>query len=203
MEEPIGVVLAGGLGHRIGGQKASVGLSGRPLIEYPVRVLSAVLSDVAVIAKPDTQLPSLPGVTVWIEPQEPRHPLVGIVEALSLAAGRSVLVCACDLPLLSPALVRALADADAQGTPAVVAAAGEQLQPLFARYEPSALGPLRGLAEAAEVPLRAAVEGLGPVRFEVGAETLFNVNSPEDLLRAATLLDGAAEPGPQQRSNRR
>ena len=46
------------------------------------------------------------GVTVWIEPEHPRHPLVGIVQALALADGRPVLVCGADLPFVSAELVR-------------------------------------------------------------------------------------------------
>ena len=84
---PIGVILAGGLGQRIGGAKAVVELGGRPLIAYPLAALAAALSDVAVIAKADTELPMLPGITVWIEPDAPRHPLLGIAEALAACRG--------------------------------------------------------------------------------------------------------------------
>ena len=73
----------------MGGSKLTVALRGRPLITYPLDALRAVLEEVAVIGKPDLRLPSLSGVMVWIEPQEPRHPLVGIVEALALAGGGS------------------------------------------------------------------------------------------------------------------
>ena len=101
----MGVVLAGGLGRRLGGAKATVELRGRPLICYPLQALAAVLEEVAIIARADTPLPSLPGVTVWIERQAPRHPLHGIVEALGFAGGRPVLVCAVDLPFVTPELV--------------------------------------------------------------------------------------------------
>src|SRR5271169_6084302 len=102
---PIGVVLAGGRGIRMGCSKSAVALRGRPLISYPLQALRAALGDVAVIGKPDLELPSLPGVMVWIEPEEPRHPLIGIVEAIALAGGRPVLVCAVDLPFVTPALI--------------------------------------------------------------------------------------------------
>jgi molybdenum cofactor guanylyltransferase len=110
--EPIGVILAGGSGRRIGGSKATVQLAGTPLIAYPLRALREAFSDVAIVAKTDTQLPGLPGVTVWIEPNEPRHPLVGIMQALALAEGRPVLVCAADLPFVTRELVAELAAAD-------------------------------------------------------------------------------------------
>ena len=58
---PIGVILAGGQGRRIGGSKAVVQLAGQPLITYPLEAVRTALGDVAVVAKADTQLPSLPG----------------------------------------------------------------------------------------------------------------------------------------------
>ena len=98
---PVGAILAGGGGRRIGGDKAIVELPGRPLICYPLEAVREALGQVAVLAKADTELPSLPGVTVWIEPDARRHPLVGITQALALADGRPVLVCAADLPFVS------------------------------------------------------------------------------------------------------
>src|SRR3954454_14456578 len=99
-EPPVGVVLAGGLGRRLGGDKAIVELEGRPLALYPLEALHEVCDQVAVVAKRDTLLPPLGGVAqLWSEPDTPRHPLTGVVHALRLAAGRSILVVAVDLPL--------------------------------------------------------------------------------------------------------
>ena len=62
----------GGLGRRIGGSKATVMLGDRPLISYPLEALAgSALGEVAIIAKAETELPSLPGVSVWIEPRRP------------------------------------------------------------------------------------------------------------------------------------
>jgi molybdopterin-guanine dinucleotide biosynthesis protein A len=187
---PIGVVLAGGRGRRIGGSKATVELCGRPLIQYPLMALSGVLDEVAIVAKADTELPGMPGVTVWIEPPEPRHPLIGIVEALGLADGRSVLVCAGDMPFLSPALLRTLAAADPQGTPAVLAVCEGRLQPFPGLYLPRAAAPLRAAALSGDAKLTDAVAALGPRLLDVQErETFFNVNLPEDILHAAAILD--------------
>ncbi|HEY6398080.1 MAG TPA: NTP transferase domain-containing protein, partial [Solirubrobacteraceae bacterium] len=127
---PIGVILAGGRGQRIGGAKATVELHGKPLIAYPLEVVEAVLEEVVVLAKSDTELPSLPGVTLWVEPQSTHHPLVGLIHALALAGGRAVLICAADLPFVSEEVVRSLATAEFDGAPAVIAASGGQIQPL-------------------------------------------------------------------------
>ncbi|MGN6188244.1 MAG: molybdenum cofactor guanylyltransferase [Conexibacter sp.] len=197
--DPIGVVLAGGAGRRIGGSKAVVELHGTPLVLYPLRALQAVLAEVVVVAKQGTPLPPLPGVPIWIEPAEPRHPLAGIVHALEgagAAAGipemaREVLVSAGDLPLLDPDLVERVVRADAGGAPAVVPCAGGHLQPLLARYAPDAYGPLADALRRDPLPsLTDAVAELRPQVLELeDVQPFFNVNAPEDLLTAAGLLD--------------
>jgi molybdenum cofactor guanylyltransferase len=187
--EPIGVVLAGGLGRRIGGDKAVVELCGRPLIAYPVAAMRAALQEISVLAKADTALPSLPGVTVWIESDRLRHPLVGICEALALAAGRSVLVCAADLPFVTEELIRSLAGAEVGDAPAVVVSCRGRMQPLLGHYLPAAGPMLRQALESGEQRLVAAVESIAPRRLEVQDEDLlFNVNAPEDVLTASAML---------------
>lgn len=185
--KPVGVVLAGGLGRRIGGAKATVELAGRPLICYPLEALAAALDEVAVLAKADTELPSLPGATVWVEPQLHHHPLVGISQALALAGGRPVLVCAVDLPFVSPELITRLADEDPRGAPAVIAGRRGRIQPLLGCYQP---GAMELLGEAGNRPLRELVAAIKPRLVEVeDPDALFNVNAPDDLLRAAAALD--------------
>jgi molybdopterin-guanine dinucleotide biosynthesis protein A len=125
-------------------------------------------------------------VVVWREPGEPRHPVAGIVAALRGAAGRPVLVCAADLPLVTVALVRAIAAAPAHGAPAVVPEVGGRLEPLLARYEPTALDALAGADPAA--PLREIVSALAPATLALDAAALFNVNTPADLAEAERRL---------------
>jgi molybdopterin-guanine dinucleotide biosynthesis protein A len=179
--QPIGAVLAGGRSRRMGESKATVELGGRPLVQWPLEALRAVLDDVVVVAKRSTALPPL-DVPVWVEPDEPLHPRAGIVHALEHADGRPVLICAADLPLVTPLVVRTIVQA--QGTPAVVPRAGGRLQPLLARYEPAALAALRGAP--ADEPLTATVEALRPRVLEIAEEEAFvNANTPEDLAEIA------------------
>lgn len=171
----------------MGGAKATVLLRGRPLIAYPLAALSAALGEVVVLAKAETELPSLPGTTVWIESHPLHHPAIGILQALALAGGRPVLVCAADLPFVTPELVRVLASQDPEGAPVVVASAEDRIQPLLGCYHPQAAGMLRA---GDERPLREQVAELAPrvVAVEDPRE-LFNVNAPEDLLQATAMLD--------------
>jgi molybdenum cofactor guanylyltransferase len=188
-ERPIGVVLAGGQGRRIGGGKATALLAGRPLLAYPLDALVSAVGDVAVVAKPSTELPPLGDVPLWEEPEEPSHPLVGVAEALRRAGDRSVLVCAVDMPFVSQGVLAELIVAPAAAAPATVACTmGGALQPLLARYSPQALAALSAAAEEG-APAREAVAALRPLRVPVeDPQALFNVNTPEDLEQAETLL---------------
>lgn len=187
----LGAVLAGGVGSRLGGGKATAELAGRALIEYPLAALAAAGVEAVVVAKADTELPEL-AVPVLTEPQRPRHPLLGIVTALRQAGGRSVLAVACDLPLLTPALLEALAAAP---EPLVLAAPAGEPQPLLGRYGPSLLPELEA-ALGREEPLRRTVAALSPrllgdaelARFGDPAALLLNVNDRSDLERAGVML---------------
>lgn len=185
---PIGVVLAGGAGRRIGGDKAVVGLAGRPLLDYPLQALRRAVGEVAVVAKHETVLPALEGdVVVWLEPDEPRHPLIGVVQALRNAQGRAVIVVAADMPLVTSELLAALVRAPVGGARALIPRGGGRLQPLCARYEPEALGALTGFDPSQ--PAREIVLALGPAILEwPDDQAFFNVNAPEDVLTAAGLL---------------
>ncbi len=197
--DPIGLILAGGRGRRIGGAKAIVQLGGRPLISYPLAALRAVLTDVAIVAKSDTRLPIPPGAPVWIEPQHPRHPLVGILHALEQASGRPVVVCAADLPFVTPELIVRIAAADPSGGLAALAAYAGAVQPLVGCYQPDAAEllarALDRVCRGARLPLREAVAALCPRLLEVEhASELFNVNCAADLRQAAGLLAARRPP---------
>ena len=183
----IGVVLAGGAGIRLGqGSKAAALLAGRPLVEYPLAALAPVCERVAVVCKRGTPLPELPGVERWDEPDEPRHPLTGIVHALE-TAGAPVLVCAADMPFVTPDALRTLIGAAHRTTRgAIVATAADRIQPTLALYSPAALDTLR--AAEPDAPLTRTVESLDPARVALPPALLRSVNTPGDLADAEALL---------------
>ncbi|MDQ3719211.1 MAG: molybdenum cofactor guanylyltransferase [Actinomycetota bacterium] len=188
----LGAVLAGGRGSRMGGPKATVALSGRPLIDYPLAALAAAGIEAVVVAKSRSELPPLEA-PVWVEPPGPSHPLSGILAALR-RAGRPVLAVGCDMPFLSGALLSWLATLHGR---LVVPTAGGRLQPLLARYDPS-LEPALARALEREDPLHRALAELDRrlvteqeiERFGAPRRLLFNVNTPEDLILAERMLRG-------------
>jgi molybdopterin-guanine dinucleotide biosynthesis protein A len=193
----IGAVLAGGRGRRLrvpAGGKAIATLAGRPLVAYPLDALAPVCDRLAVVCKAETALPRLEGVERWDEPADPRHPLTGLVHALSRARG-AVLICAADMPFVTPEACRSLLTAARRsGAAATVAATGGLLQPLLGVYEPGAL-PRLGEAEAGE-PLTRAVERLEPARVAFPERICRSVNSPADLADAEALIAGSGRAPP-------
>ena len=188
----IGAVLAGGSGSRIGGAKATAQLDGQALISYPLAAALGALGSVAVVAKDGVELPQLDQrVELWIEPDEPRHPVVGVIEALRRAEGRAVLAIACDLPLLTSEVVALIASADAEGSVAVLASAAGRPQPLLARYEPAALALLEKFDS--DGPMTEQVMALMPTLVEVPAEASFNVNDLEQLKEVSRRLRSSSE----------
>ena len=173
-----GAILAGGAGRRMGGaSKATLELDGRPLAAHVAAVLGEVCDRVAIVCKPDTELPELPGVERWDEPAEPRHPLTGILHALERAGG-PVLVCAVDMPWVTADACRSLLEAATASSVAVAVAEGEMC-PVFAVYSPEALESLRSAAPDAS--LRKAVEELEPARVAFAPTLVRSVNAPKDL----------------------
>lgn len=191
----VGAVLAGGLGSRLGGDKALAELGGEQLIARPLAAVAAAGLEAIVLAKPATELPLLDHRVVR-EAAQPQHPLCGIVAALREAGGCAIVAVACDMPFVTPRLLAALAEAR---EPLVMPAPGGRGHPLLARYGPELLPELES-ALAREEPLRRTVESLSPrhlgepelARFGDPERLLFNVNDEDDLARAAHMLE--AEP---------
>jgi molybdopterin-guanine dinucleotide biosynthesis protein A len=189
-------VLAGGRGARIGGEKATRALAGRPLLDYPLAAAREAGLEALVVAKGETQLPSRLAEAVIVEPARPHHPLCGVVAALEHAAQRApapaVVLAGCDMPFLTPALLVWLA---AALEPAVLFELGGRPQPLPARCRPEHLPALRD-ALAAEASLREAFQALEAA--VVGERELacfgdprrlcFSVDRAEDLDSAEHML---------------
>jgi molybdopterin-guanine dinucleotide biosynthesis protein A len=165
-------VLAGGRGTRIGGDKALTRLNGDPLIEYPLRCARDAELDACVVAKRDTLLPPL-NVRILLEPDQPVHPLCGIVTALQ--AYPAVIALPCDMPLLPPAVLRRLA---AAATDVMLAAPGEPFPALYTGATLPVLIP----ALAEQSSLRSVLAALeAPALAGIDASLLFSVNSSQDL----------------------
>jgi molybdopterin-guanine dinucleotide biosynthesis protein A len=182
-------VLAGGRGRRLGGAKPTAALAGRPLVWHALQAAAGAGLDAVVVAKASTGLPSLQ-VPVLVEPEEPRHPLCGLVTALRFAAEArrsAVVALACDMPFVTAPLLAWLAALEG----AAMAQVGDRPQPLLARVPVGGLTQMeRALADG--LALRDALARLAPSilaeqaleRFGDPQRLCFNVNDLGDLRQA-------------------
>ena len=185
MDKLVVAVLAGGRGTRLGGAKAMVELDGAPLIERPLAAARAAGLEAFVVAKRGTALPDVP---TWYEPDEPTHPLLGLITALEHGP---VIAVACDQPWLTPELLRALAD---HAGPAIAV----EREPFPGRYEPLQLAVLRDALEQ-EASLRATLGRLQPAVLGWARELVASVNTREDLAAARGMAAADADGHGEQR----
>lgn len=177
-------VLAGGRGSRLGGDKALVELAGVPLVQYPLKAAQEAGLDAVVVAKPTTRLPHL-DARILLEPEQPTHPLLGIITALQQY--ETVLAIPCDMPFVSAATLGALA-----ASPVDLATLTPN-QPFPSLYRRAVLPQLREALEANQ-SMKAA-QAHSPRAHAMSSSTdpapQFSVNTPEDLAAAEARLKAA------------
>lgn len=188
-----GIILAGGQGMRMGRDKARLPWGGTTLIEQSVATLRGVVSEVLVVVKDARGFRHVQARVV--EDLVPdAHALGGLYTGLSLAANDRCFACACDAPLLNPALIRFLIQ-QADGWDLVIPRTREGLQPLHAVYRKSVLPAIEQQLRMRRWDLctlapnvRARIIGPGQIaRLDPGALSFFNINTPQDYATARRL----------------
>ena len=202
-----GVILAGGKGSRMGGEKGLVKVGDRPMLLHVIRALSGVTDDIVVAVGRDcgpTYERSLgPGVRTVEDRVSGRGPLEGLSNAFREVEQAYVAVVPCDVPLLRTEILELLARR-AAGRDGAVPVVGGFLEPLVAVYRREA--GLRRFAAELETgvgKVSNALEHMDICRVEeeelreVDGRLLsfWNVNSKEDLEKAEeTIRQGAIPP---------
>jgi molybdenum cofactor guanylyltransferase len=191
----LGLVLAGGLASRLGGDKALRMVNGQTLLSRAVSVMSP-LCEALGVSTGTRALPLPPGIQAVpdIEPFVMLGPLSGIYAGLKTAdagGAESLLVLACDLPHVSTQLLRLLLSelkdndvvfCEHAGLPEPLVCVLRVL-PMLKTVETSlAAGALRvvPLWKASRCRLLRDAELIDYTPLE---KTFANVNTPEDLAR--------------------
>jgi len=192
------IILAGGKSTRLGRDKASEPLLGRPLLQHVLAAVAPQVDEVIVVTAQDQRLPDLAGtsITVVDDAYPDSGPLGGIYTGLSVCAAPYAFVAACDMPLLKPALISELLRL-APGHNAVVPVDTDcRTQPLCAVYSRLCVDLLRARLDARELRVNDVLDALSPLyltpdqwrHFDANGVSFFNLNREEDFVRAAALL---------------
>lgn len=176
-----GVILAGGAGRRIGGDKAQHLLAGRPLWQHVAERITPQVSTLAVNAPaPFGDLPHVPDAVPGL------GPLAGILAAMLWARGQGadrVLTVAVDTPFLPLDLLARLANGDG----IAMAETADGLHGTTALW-PTHLSTdlMQALTDGTrKVTEWAAPHAIARVRFpDTTPPPFFNINTPEDLALA-------------------
>jgi molybdenum cofactor guanylyltransferase len=194
---PLGLILAGGQGRRLGGlDKALVRLGPETLLARAERRLAPQVGGMAVSANGD---PARLGTSLPVLPDALRGfagPLAGVLAGLDHAAERgagSLVTVAVDTPFFPDDLVARLL---ASGAPLAVAATADEGGRLrwhgtFALWPVSARTALRAALDRGERKVSAVAGALGAVAVAFDApapDPFFNINTPADLAKAQRML---------------
>ena len=206
MDDPLNVccvILAGGQSSRMGRDKALETIGAELMLHRMVRLANKTCLRTLVVGRPMPQDWQADGGELqaeFMEDAEPRFngPMPAIRTALQ-AAGGEILVLACDMPLLSPALLRALHSAhrsrqDAWATIAATQGPDRKVlaEPMVAIYTPKIVQAFddwirhdrRSLQQCLELPdvqTWIVPDDLAP--------QLMNVNDPKALAQVRERLD--------------
>jgi molybdopterin-guanine dinucleotide biosynthesis protein A len=191
-----GIILAGGASSRLGQDKALAEIAGRPLIERVVDVLRDLVREIVLVTP-------FPGELAWLglSTVTDLYPGVGTLGGLhaGLAAIASTygLVVGCDMPFLQRDFL-AYMIAQIEDQDVIMPKIGRYYEPLHALYARRTLPALERSILAGQRRIRQALVGLR-IRYIVEGEidafdpehlSFFNVNTPDDLERARSVLEG-------------
>jgi molybdopterin-guanine dinucleotide biosynthesis protein A len=201
--EAAAIVLCGGRSRRMGRDKATLPFGPESMLERVVRLVSEVVGEVWVVAREGQEIAG--EYNVARDSAAGRGPLAGLAAGLGAMAAERAFLCACDAPLLRPALVERLLELS-EGREACVPRIDGHYMVTTAVYS-RALLPLaeRLLAEDRLRPLHlveacdARIVGAPELRdVDPELDSLRDCNSPEAyqaaLERAGLSAAGASEP---------
>jgi molybdopterin-guanine dinucleotide biosynthesis protein A len=192
------LILAGGHGKRIGGNKPGVELGGRPLLQWVVDAVETVADTIVFSIAPDQELPALKcraRALVCEDLLPDCGPLTGIFSGLQSTSSEHALAVPCDAPFLQPRLLEMLWS-QRHGYDAVVPVVGGHHQTLVAVYGRTCVEPIEFALNSGDLSMRTLlgklkvryVEEDELRRFDSELRSFQNVNTRTELQAASDTL---------------
>jgi molybdenum cofactor guanylyltransferase len=192
--EPIPVViLTGGLGTRIGGNKAVRMLSGKTLLERSLEQSATYSGKIAIAANRSSQLPLRDGLETLTDATDNAGPNSGLSSAFDFAAKHDaefVLIIPCDTPFLPHDLVARLYESIGDCN-AALAASGDRVHAACSLWRTDAAEVLPDYLALGRRALFGFAETIGYTSVLWATEPFdpfFNINNEGDLAHAEEIL---------------
>lgn len=183
------VILAGGAGRRIGGNKPGQRLNGQRLIDIADSYGRETDLPYAVAVRSHGQIANLDALKIL--DAEIEGPLGGLVSALDWAGrqgAKATLTLPCDMPFLPQDLLDRFKQTGGRLDQPIVAASCGRVHPVCALWPVSCLGAIRRYAELGQRSLIGALDLFEAIVVEwsdLAGDPFMNVNTPDDLHNAA------------------
>ena len=187
------VILAGGEGRRIGGDKPGRLLGGERLLDRALAQARGWSSLVAISSSNAQPFADEPGIASLADASD-RGPIAGIAAALKFARTSGVghvMTISCDTPFLPPDLPDRLHRALTASTAAAMASSGGRLHPTCALWRVTTIDDLAAYLATGRASLHGFAESIGAVAVEWPIDPVdpfFNINAASDLAAAEALL---------------
>ncbi len=185
-EQITGLVLAGGLGRRMGGvDKGLSRLDDEPLVAHIIRRLAPQVGPLIINANQNQSIYAGFGHPVVGDRIEGyAGPLAGLEAGLAACTTPYLVTAPCDSPFLPADLVSRLAETLAAHKASIaVARTGDQLHPVFSLIRTDELPELQAFINAGGRRMEAWLKRLCwvPCPFDDCPEAFANINTPDEL----------------------
>ena len=148
VKDVTGIILAGGKSSRFGENKALVGFDGIPLIEKVTRVISSIFKEVLIVSNTPEEYEYL-GFPIKQDIIKNLGPIGGIYTGLKSIKNPAGFVVACDMPFLSPDLIRHIVEVQ-DDYDIIIPKVDWMMEPLHALYTNRCISPLKELIDTGE-----------------------------------------------------
>lgn len=184
-----GVILAGGDSRRMGSDKAFLPILGARFIDHVYLCMERLFSEVLIITRTPAHYGDIPCRKVTdIYPG--LGALAGIHSGLLHATSERIFVAACDMPFISPIVVRYICSFAAQGDLVLPYTSGGH-EPLQAVYSRACLPAIEQVLEKGQRRVGAFFDRVRVIkisadeiiRLDPEEKSFCNINTPEDYFR--------------------
>lgn len=192
-----GIILAGGVGKRLGYKnKALLKLGGKSIADYVIEALSEVTENMLLITNTPDEFVQF-NIPMYGDILPNSGPLAGIHSGLKNSGTHYNLVVACDMPFIKSCLFRFLID-NIEDNDIVIPVTPDGYHPLCAIYSKNCIEPIEhliGLGKLKVTDLFSCVK-VKKVKFpesdpNCDLKVFYNINTDEDYIKAVSLLQDA------------